>query len=183
MNRTQLAHVLRSASRIAGDSEVLVVGSQAILGLCDEDELPAEATASMEADIAFLDDADRAKADEVEGAIGEFSTFHEEFGYYAEGIHIDTVVLPDGWRERLIRPDLPGAEPAHATFLEPLDLIASKLAAGRPKDLAFALALVETDLIDLDVLLGRIYAMPAEVHQAVVDRMIGWVDSTRNAND
>lgn len=181
MNRTQLAHVLRSASRIAGDSEVLVVGSQAILGVRDEDELPAEATASMEADIAFLDDIDRAKADEVEGAIGEFSTFHEEFGYYAEGIHIDTVVLPDGWRERLIRPDLPGAEPATATFLDPHDLVASKLAAGRPKDLAFALALVTADLIDLDVLLERIYAMPADVHQSIVDRMIAWVASVRGS--
>jgi hypothetical protein len=183
VNRTQLAHVLRSASRIAGDSEVLVVGSQAILGVCDEDELPAAATASMEADIAFLDDADRAKADEVEGGIGEFSSFHEEFGYYAEGVHIDTVVLPDGWTERLIRPDLPGAEPAHATFLEPHDLIASKLAAGRPKDLAFALALVQADVIDLELLLERIYAMPADVHQSIIDRMIGWAGSTRNAND
>lgn len=98
MNRTQLAHVLRSASRIASDSDVLVVGSQAILAMRDEDELPAAATASMEADTAFLDDVDRAKADEFEGRIGEFSPFHEEFGYYAEGIHIDMVVLLKGGR-------------------------------------------------------------------------------------
>lgn len=181
MNRTQLAHVLRSASRIAGDSAVLVVGSQAILGVRDEDELPAVATASMEADIAFLNDADRAKADEVEGGIGEFSSFHEEFGYYAEGIHIDTVILPTGWEERLIRPDLVGAEPSRAAFLEPHDLVASKLAAGRPKDLDFASALVGADLIDLDVLLERIYAMPATVDQSVIDRMVGWVESTRRA--
>lgn len=179
MNRSQLAHVLRSASRIARDSDVLVVGSQAILGFRDEDDLPAAATASMEADIAFLDDVDRAKADEVEGGIGEFSLFHEEFGYYAEGIHIDTVALPAGWQERLIWPDLPDAEPAHAAFLEPHDLVASKLAAGRPKDLVFALALVHADLIDVDVLLDRIYAMPDGVHQSVVDRMIGWAESVR----
>lgn len=70
-------------------------GSQAILGSHDEDDL------------------DRAKADQVEGGIGEFSLFHEEFGYYAEGIHIDTVVLPTGWRERLLRPELTDAKPAH----------------------------------------------------------------------
>ncbi|WP_332642189.1 DUF6036 family nucleotidyltransferase [Aeromicrobium sp.] len=182
MNRTQLAHVLRSASRIAGDSDVLVVGSQAILGVRDEDELPAEATASMEADIAFMHDADRAKADEVEGGIGEFSSFHEEFGYYAEGIHIDTVVLPQGWAERLVRPNLAGAEPAEAAFLEPHDLVATKLAAGRLKDLAFARALVDVGLVDLDVLLERIYAMPAGVHQSVIDRMIGWVAAIKDAN-
>lgn len=183
MNRNQLAHILRSACRIAGDNEVLVVGSQAILGSHDEDDLPAAATASMEADIAFLDDLDRAKADQVEGGIGEFSLFHEEFGYYAEGIHIDTVVLPTGWRERLLRPELTDAKPAHAAFLEPHDLVASKLAAGRPKDLDFASALVRADLIKLDVLLERIYAMPADVEQIVIERMIGWVESTRRQLD
>jgi hypothetical protein len=181
VNRTQLAHVLRSASRIAGESEVLVVGSQAILGIRDEDELPAEATASMEADIAFLDDPDRIKADEVEGGIGEFSRFHEEFGYYAEGVHLDTVVLPVGWRERLLRPELINARPAEAVFLEPHDLVASKLVANRSKDLAFALALVDAELMDLDLLLERIFAMPAAVHQSVIDRMIGWVEAMRTA--
>ncbi len=183
MNRTQLAHVLRSASRIADDPDVLVVGSQSILGSHDEDDLPPEATASMEADIAFLDDADRAKADQVEGGIGEFSLFHEEFGYYAEGIHLDTVVLPTGWRERLVRPELPDSEPAHAAFLEPHDLVVSKLAAGRLKDLAFALALAQVDLIDLDKLLERIYGMPDGVQQTVLDRMIGWVESVRQQRD
>lgn len=46
-----------------------MIGSQSILGSYDEDELPAEATASIEADIAFLDDPDRGKADQVEGII------------------------------------------------------------------------------------------------------------------
>lgn len=180
MNRRQLAHVLRSASRIVEDADVLVVGSQSILGFRDEADLPAAATASMEADIAFLDDDDRAKADQVEGGMGEFSLFHEQFGYYAEGIHVDTVVLAAGWHDRLIRLNLPGSEPSHAAFLEPHDLVASKLAAGRLKDLDFALALVQADLIDLDVLLERIYAMPTGVHQAVLDRMIGWVESVRS---
>jgi len=52
MNRVQLAHVLCAASRIAEDDGLLVVGSQSILGSRDEDELPPEATASMEVDIA-----------------------------------------------------------------------------------------------------------------------------------
>lgn len=56
------------------DPEVLVMGSQAVLGPWDEDELPPEATSSMEADIAFLDDGpDRKKVDMVDGAIGELS--------------------------------------------------------------------------------------------------------------
>lgn len=111
---------------------------------------------------------------------GEFSQFHEQFGYYAEGIHIDTVVLPSGWRDRLVRPDLPGAEPSHAAFLEPHDLVVSKLVAGRMKDLAFALALVRAKLVEIDVLTERILALPDGVHQSVIDRMLGWAESVRS---
>lgn len=83
MNRQQLAHLLRAASTVAGDADVLVLGSQSILGSYEEDQLPPPATASIEADIAFLNDADRAKADQVEGAIGEYSSFHEMNGVYS----------------------------------------------------------------------------------------------------
>lgn len=73
MNRSQLAHVLRAACEITGDPDMLVIGSQSILASHDEDELPAAATASIEVDVAFLDDADEAKADQIDGAIGELS--------------------------------------------------------------------------------------------------------------
>ena len=73
MNREQLADVLRAASQLV-DDRPLVMGSQAILGTYEEDVLPAAATMSMEADVAFLDDQDRAKADLVTGAIGETPT-------------------------------------------------------------------------------------------------------------
>jgi hypothetical protein len=71
MNRRQLAHLLRASAHIAGDQDILVIGSQAILGSFDEDDLPAPATASREVALAFLDDPDGHKADLVDGAIGE----------------------------------------------------------------------------------------------------------------
>lgn len=37
MNRQQLAHLLRAACRITGDPQVLVLGSQSVLGTWDED--------------------------------------------------------------------------------------------------------------------------------------------------
>lgn len=54
MNREQLAHVLRAAATVVRDGEILVVGSQAILGTTDAEHLPAEVTMSVEADLAFL---------------------------------------------------------------------------------------------------------------------------------
>ena len=89
MNREQLEHILRAASAIAGEPDVLVIGSQSVLGSFAEGELPQEATSSMEADIAFFDDPADTKADQVDGAIGELSMFHETFGYYAQGVSVN----------------------------------------------------------------------------------------------
>ncbi len=63
MNREQLAHVLRAASGIVDDPDILVIGSQSLLASYNEDELPLTATASMELDLAYFDDPDDLKAD------------------------------------------------------------------------------------------------------------------------
>jgi hypothetical protein len=64
MTREQLAHVLRAVSQLTGDPDVVVIGSQSILGSYSEDELPPEATGSMEVDTAFLSDPGHASASE-----------------------------------------------------------------------------------------------------------------------
>lgn len=160
MRRQQLAHILRASCQIARDNQVLVLGSQAILGAYDDDELPAAVLMSMEADIAFLSDPDRRKADAVEGAIGEMSTFHETNHVYAEGIHVDTAELPAGWRERLVSWNLQSSHPAEPRFVEPHDLVVSKLAAGREKDIVFAASLLDAELVGLDTLLARAAQLP-----------------------
>jgi excisionase family DNA binding protein len=40
MNRDQVEHVLRAAAQIAGDPDVLVIGSQSVLGAAPDDALP-----------------------------------------------------------------------------------------------------------------------------------------------
>jgi hypothetical protein len=176
VNRQQLAHLLRSACAVAHDVDVLVLGSQSILGSFDEADLPAEATASQEADIAFLDDPRREKADEVEGAIGEMSTFHEKNGIYAEGVHIEVAVLPDGWNHRLVSWDLQSSKPAEPHFLDPHDLAVSKLAAGRPKDYDFVLALIRSGLLDGVVIRERASMLVSGTDPRVGDRIEAWLD-------
>lgn len=84
MKRAEFEHTIRAAGAVLGVHEVLVIGSQAlhasVLG-----DLPDEASRSVEADIAALEDVDGRMADLIDGAIGEASMFHETFGYYAEG--------------------------------------------------------------------------------------------------
>ena len=57
MTRKQLEHAIRAACDAAGDTEVIVFGSQAILGTCPN---PPEAlTASIEVDIQPKNRPDR----------------------------------------------------------------------------------------------------------------------------
>jgi hypothetical protein len=156
VRRDQLEHVLRAAATIVGERDVLVIGSQAILGSIPEAELPTEATTSVEADLAFFDDPADEKADQVDGAIGELSRFHETYGYYAQGVSVATAVLPSGWRDRLITLETSGTKPARGLCLEPHDCVAAKLVAARWKDRDFAGALLRGHLIDPDILIERI---------------------------
>jgi hypothetical protein len=64
VKREQLEHVLGAASQIADDPDVLVIGSQSVLGAIPEERLPPAATASIEADVAFFYDPGDRKADE-----------------------------------------------------------------------------------------------------------------------
>jgi hypothetical protein len=76
MRRDQLEHAIRAACQIIGRREVIVVGSQSILGTFREDQLPDAATMSVEVDILpIADDNDETArlADLIEGVAGEFS--------------------------------------------------------------------------------------------------------------
>jgi hypothetical protein len=161
MRRDELAHIIRAASGVTEDGKILVIGSQAILASYPDTELPAEATFSIEADIAFLDDSGEEKADQVDGAIGEASRFHSEFGYYGQGVGLSTAKLPKGWEDRVVPFEWGDTGSAEAVCLESHDLVLAKLVAGREKDLEFAEALIARGLIDPEVLLERVDDLPA----------------------
>jgi hypothetical protein len=160
VKRSDLAHILRAAAEVAGDSDILIIGSQAVLASREESDLPAAATMSMEADVAFFDDEAHEKGDRVDGAIGEGSEFHRTFGYYAQGVGVETATLPTGWRERAIPFTFGDHGRARAVCLEPHDLVVSKLMAGREKDVEFARALVTAGVVECTTLRERIGTLP-----------------------
>ena len=97
MRRDQLEHAIRTACQIIGHTEVIVVGSQAILGSVSEDLLPAEATMSIEVDILPIAEGNEETArlaDLIEGVAGEFSPFEELHGFGIDGVDLHTSVLP-----------------------------------------------------------------------------------------
>jgi hypothetical protein len=82
VKRGEFEHTIRAAGAVLGVGEVLVIGSQALHASVPGD-LPEEASRSVEADIAALEDVDGRMADLIDGAIGEASMFHSTFAYYA----------------------------------------------------------------------------------------------------
>jgi hypothetical protein len=151
MTRSELEHVIRAAGAIAGDGEIVVIGSQSVLAQFPA--APAMLLASMEADLFPRNYPDR--ADRIEGAIGEGSRFHEQFGYYAQAVGERTATLPAGWRARLVRVENANTQGVAGLCLEVHDLAISKYAAGREKDLAFTAALARHGMTRKAILLRR----------------------------
>lgn len=100
MKREDLEHIIRASGVITDEYEFVIVGSQSLLG--GHPYPPEVFTASAEADIYPLHAPE--KADDIDGAIGEGSQFHESNGYYAQGASGQTrpYCLTDGCGE-LIR--------------------------------------------------------------------------------
>jgi hypothetical protein len=142
MNREQLEHVLRASGSIAGCRELVVIGSQAILGA--HPHAPAELLRSLEVDLYPAESP--AKADLIDGCIGELSPFHQTFGYYAHGVGPETATLPASWKQRLVRVENDNTAGIVGLCLAPVDLAISKLLAGRPKDLEFVLVMLQHGL-------------------------------------
>lgn len=190
MNRSQLEHAIRAACQILHHPEVIIVGSQAILGTFGEGDLPIEATMSRECDvlpIAETHEETARLADVLEGVAGEWSPFDEEHGFSIDGVDLTTVVLPEGWRSRLVRVQNantapPAGEPRFTGWcLEPHDLCASKLMAGREKDWNFVGALLRMQLIDYATLLERVSLTPGS-HRSAATRAMSWLRSANRSN-
>ncbi len=158
MKRSQLEHIVRAACTIADDDELVIVGSQAVLGQFPD--APAELLVSMEAEVYPRNHPERAEL--IDGAIGELSMFHETFGYYADGVAPNTAVLPAGWEQRLVAIHGPGTAGNTGLALEIHDLLVSKYVAGRDKDRRFARDALSHALANAETLLSRLEETPVD---------------------
>lgn len=160
MRRADFDHLVAAAAEITGLDDLVVIGSQAILGPLRD--APALLLDSMEVDM--YPRADPAKADEIDGVLGDGSSFHDTNGYYAHGVGPETAKAPAGWEERLVPiavpPRVGSARHPVAWCLEPHDLVLSKCAAGRPRDFAYAKEALRAGIVDRAVLQARIDDLP-----------------------
>ena len=85
MTREELEHAIRAACDLTDETEMIVFGSQAILG--QYPEAPEELRQSAEADMAPRYSVE--KVDLIDAVLGLDSDFHRTHGFYVHGVPID----------------------------------------------------------------------------------------------
>lgn len=167
MKLDELQHVLRASAAIAQENSMVVVGSQAILLLLDA---PPEALlVSREVDLYPALHPER--ADLIDGAIGMHSSFHETFGYFADGVGPETAVMPADW---MTRSSLHYVGDVTAICPELHDLVVSKCVAGREKDADFVRELLRLDLVTVPTLKERVAMLDDAKHPQA--HILAWID-------
>ncbi len=156
MRRPELEHIIRAAAEVAADDELVIVGSQAVLGQFPG--APSSMLVSREADVYPRNHPER--ADEIDGSLGDGSYFDATFGYYAHAVGPETAKAPAGWEERLVPIRNENTGGATGWCLEIHDLLLSKCAAGRDRDWDFAKEALRHGLADPDELRRRASDLP-----------------------
>lgn len=173
MTLEQLKHAIRAACIVSGDTEVWIFGSQAILGAFPNP--PESLLTSIEVDLQPKNKPEA--VDDVDGPLGELSQFHETHKFYIHAFPIADVDLPDDWESRVIKVvDDIGSQGYIGWCVEPHDLAASKLSAFRDKDRDFVRTLLVERLIDVEVIVARLFLLPVDVDH--MSRLQRWVQLT-----
>ena len=159
MRRRELEKTLRAAGAVASELEFFLIGSQAIHAYCRHP--PTEALLSQECDIYPKHRPEIVNL--LDAEIGPKSPFARTNGFYADVVTPEIATLPHGWEARL-KPLRAGR--VMAWCLEANDLVVSKLAAGRLKDLEFVGALLQMRLADAKVVRQRIRLVSARKERA-----------------
>ena len=149
MKKHELKTALKAAARVAREREFFVIGSQALHAHCNR--LPAEVLISQECDLYPRTHPQAAAL--LDRELGRNSTFARKHGFYIDVVAPDIATLPEGWEKRV---KLFRVGQITAFCPEIHDLLASKLAAGRLKDLELAGAVLKLRLAKVPTLRARI---------------------------
>lgn len=175
MTFAQLQHAIRAACDIAGDTELWIFGSQAILSVFPD--APDNLRTSIEVDVQPKNQPDRTI--DIDGALGELSLFHQTHGFYVHGVSIDSARFPEGWKERVVRVvDEIQTNGMIGLCVEVHDLAASKIVAFREKDRNFTRTLIIEELIDYKLLAERIRILPVDTD--IIENRLHWLYATIN---
>ena len=156
MTRQELEHAIRAVADLTGETTLIVIGSQAILGSFPD--APLELLVSQEVDIFTPNKPDTAEF--ISGAFGADSPFDQTHGFQIDGVSPATATVPGGWQNRLIPVCNANTNGATGWCLEVHDIAVAKYFANRPKDRRYTTDLWRHGMLDEATLHERIRNAP-----------------------
>ncbi|SFU71370.1 hypothetical protein SAMN02799631_01915 [Methylobacterium sp. 174MFSha1.1] len=159
MRRSKIDHLLRAAASVTGHRTFVLVGSTVVLVRCRN--IPADMLLTPEIDLYVPDIPDQEDiSDRIAGSIGQGSRFHDQYGYYADGVSSGTSVMPRDWRLRATSYEGPGCPGVTAIVPEQNDVALAKLVAWREKDRDWLQSGLRAGLFSLTDMQSRLDRMP-----------------------
>ena len=139
-----------AVSAATGERRLIVVGSQSVHGQVKF--VPEIVLRSIEVDIYISPATPASKL--IDSQFGPDSAYCVANGVYADTLGPGIVAPPPGWEECLV-PIAGETGTATHWSLEKHDAAATKLIAGRDKDMTFIASLIDAEAIDFAVFLDR----------------------------
>ena len=156
MTRRELEHAIRAVADLTGETTLIIIGSQAILGTFPE--APSEMLVSQEVDIFTPEKPETAEF--ISDAFGADSPFDQTHGFQIDGVSPTTATVPGGWQNRLIPVCNANTNGATGWCLEVHDIAVAKYFANRPKDRRYTTNLWRYDMLDEATLAERMRNAP-----------------------
>jgi len=151
MTLDQVFKLLERARALTQHRDIVVIGSNSVLGLAEHTAIPPDMAMSVDLDSYLKDDPGR--TGELAKELGEGSAFHEKEGFYLDPVNPKLPTLPDGWEGRLLPLERNGN---CAWFIDPDDAAISKYARGEPRDQRWIRAGLAAGLISMPKVLARL---------------------------
>jgi hypothetical protein len=155
MRRSLLVKLFREAHQLSGHTDYVIIGSLSILGVEDEEGLPAEMSMSIDVDAYVKSDPRRIF--DLARELGEGSEFHRKNGYFLDPASPSVATLPEDWENRLTRIEGDGVR---LWCLDADDAAVSKYARGQPNDVRWIRAGIVSGHISLPKIRSRLAATP-----------------------
>jgi hypothetical protein len=158
MKIDRIEHILRAAAEITKQKRFILIGSTTII--VRRKHIPANMMMTPEVDI-YAPDADDIDeiSDLIEGSIGQGSLFHQQYGYYGDGVSPNTAALPSDWRDRSMEYRCQTSPDIIAIVPDENDIALAKAVAYREKDVDWIVHGLRSNILSLDVMYRRLDSM------------------------
>ena len=169
MTRDQLEHAIRAVADLTGETKLIIIGSQAILGQFPD--LPPELLVSQEIDVYTPDRPEMSEF--ITGACGLDTPFERTHGFQIDGVTPTTATVPGGWENRLVPVCNENTNGATGWCLEVHDIAVAKYFANREKDRRYTTDLWRHGMLDDATIRERMRIAPvtkAKRSRALVTR-------------